>query len=201
MQDLFSDYEGYNKEYIDKLNLYDKSCLWQFEILDGLYHNIEELQPGVDLICLDYMDFSEYNRLVSSEFLKIFKNFMKELEALKKDCECAFNLKEALKTRIKLFGSISFYDLIRLFQLFNVTFKIEDKVINVYINDYVYNIIIANDYNLIDDDGNIKIFIQNILGEEGCNFIKFYINYQSFIRNRCTIDEAYTLYKKTCIIR
>jgi len=204
MQDLFIDYEQALLDYRNKKSTYKLAELHQSDILSQSYSSLVEVQPGNDLLCLDYMDFSTYTKMVAQQFVQLVHDFEAELKNLELDIKRAFNLKNALSSCIMAFSKIPVSEFIQLLTLFSIPYQIKyrdgKRILVIYENDEeVCCYFLHSTINLVDfydDELGFNLVTQH-KGEDIENFIRFYINFCHQNRGKyCSILEVYNLYLK-----
>lgn len=213
MKDIFIDFGLAYDNYKSKKDLYDKMRLYQLDIYDSMYQNILELQKGVDLLCLDYMDFSEYVKSISKEFSSIVNDYQRYLNSLEKDVIGPLFDYKAMCSNVNLCGMVSCNFLLELFKELGIVYK--DVYIHNGIKDeegMTLSILDNGKYKSYSFfGGHYKIRILEVKNDEivfdskleyllGTDFIRFLVNYD-YNRGMCDIKAICNEYKNSCLNR
>lgn len=213
MQDLFLDYENFYKDYTAKKDLFDKMNLYHFEILDGMYRNILELKAGNDLICVDYMDYSEYTKMIAQHNISIYRQVQADLDKLEKDLIVPSFYYRAICYEVMFCGLVSCTALLEMFKYLGIEYSelyfhngIKDEegmTLSILDNsEYKRYTFFGNNYiirMLEVKDGEI-IFDSKLEYLLGTDFIRFFANWH-YNRKPYDIKAICSEYKKSCLNR
>lgn len=213
MRDIFLDFDIAYNTYKDKKDLYDKISLYQLDILNGAYQNILGLKPGSDLLCFDNMEFSEYIKMISKEFVSIVKNFREYLKSLERDLIVPSFDYRAICSQVSVCGMISCNFLLDLFKELGIEYKEVHFHNGIHDEDGVTISILDNgEYKRYSFFGsNYIIRMLEVKDDEivfdskleyllGTDFIRFLVNYE-YNTGSCDIKAICSAYKKSCLNR
>lgn len=213
MKDIFIEFESIYQDYKNKKDLYDNMCLYQLDIYDNMYRNILELQRGIDLLCLDYMDFSEYVKTISKEFSSIVNNYQEYLSDLEKELIGPSFDYRAICNHVNICGMISCNLLLELFKELGIEYKDvyihngikDDEGMTLSILDngeykrytffgghYIIEMLEVKDDEIVFDSK-----LEYLLGRD---FIRFFVNYK-YNTSSYDIKAICSAYKKSCLNR
>lgn len=213
MKDIFLDFETNYNNYKSRKDLYEKMCIYQFDILESSYKSIIELKPGNDSICLDNISYGEYVRLVSRTFKEMVRDYQEHLSILEKELIGPSSDYRAICSNVKQYGMISCDFLLELFKELGIEYKdvyIHDDIkdeegITLLILDngeYIPYSFFGSHYliRMLEVKNDEIVFDSKLEYLLGTDFIRFYINYE-YNTDSCDIKAICSEYKKTCLNR